>query len=229
MNEDTHIERKLKEIEESLLATHAEREGIIETPDEIQQSQNEAKIPKALEKAGYPIRHIAKLKEMQETENLAHGKAYLPKVLSGDLTILLTGTRGPGKTQLATWWAAQRVLHGETPGIYIRMIDILADIKRTWGGGGKSIGTEQDILSKYYSAKYLVIDELQEIGGHDWELRYLTNIVDHRYGDMKATVLIGNIGEENLAKVIPASILDRINETGCLIEANWPSFRTKAA
>jgi DNA replication protein DnaC len=218
------IERRLAEATARVMA-RAEERKVTDQPSQIN-GHMDAAIGRLL-KSGYPARHVKRA-----VDNAMHGpglekaKALLPKVMAEDCILLLTGDRGPGKTQIATWWALQRLCAGKSAGTYVKLVDLLADIKRTWHGGGKNIGTEDDILRKYRNAALLVIDEVQEIGGHDFEVRYLTSIIDHRYDAMRATVMIANLDGAALAASIPASIIDRANETGGQVVCDWPSYRT---
>ena len=222
MNQETTIEPFIQNFERNILSTM--RLHVINTAtdaltiEDYAKKERSSKMPAELEKAGYPLRHIQNIAKAQENESRTQHEAFRKQTMTQDFTILLIGARGPGKTQLATNHAAKRFLDGKTAGLYTRMVDLLGEIKRTWHDGGRTIGSEQDVLRRYRKTPYLVIDELQEIGGHDWELRYFSNILDHRYGNMLGTVLIGNLTQETVSQIIPASIIDRINETGCLID-----------
>jgi len=126
---------------------------------------------------------------------------------------------------MATEWAMRRVKSGQSAGRYAKCYDLIAEIKSTWHDGGRAIGTEQDVLKKYRTAKYLVIDEWNERGASAWEAATLTNILDHRYDNGLATVLICNSPAEKLHDHIDASILDRAAETGGIKPCEWVSYR----
>jgi chromosomal replication initiation ATPase DnaA len=183
-----------------------------------------------LEKAGFPKRHRERLAEGPLTGPARENAESLKgKVLGGDCIIVLCGNRGPGKTQMATWWAAVRSFKGKPCGRYVKLVDLIADIKSTWHDGGKKVGTEQDILRKYKTTKFLVIDEVQELSGSTWEDRVLTNILDHRYDEMLATVLIANVPEKDARRVFGPSILDRATETGGVVACDWESYRKRVS
>lgn len=186
------------------------------TPDEISVS---------LEKGGYPKRHRVNLQRMHGP-SLEKAKELSAKVVGGNCLLLIVGGRGPGKTQMATYWAAERAKQGKSRGRYVKCADLIGEIKAVWQDGGKKAGTEEDVLRKYRETPYLVIDELHERGASDWEARVLVNIIDHRYDDMLATVLIGNFDVEKIDVEINRSIVSRAQETGGLIVADWPSYRS---
>jgi len=178
-----------------------------------------------LKQWGYPTRHIKTISSGIFGESAKKAEELWPKVESGDCMILLVGTRGAGKTLMACEWAKRRIESGKGAGRYAKCADIIAEIKSTWHDGGKSIGTEQDVLRKYRRAKYLVIDEFHERGASDWEARTLINILDHRYDAMLATILIANLSEVEANKTLNPSLIDRANETGGLVVCDWPSYR----
>ena len=150
---------------------------------------------------------------------------FCRRSLSGNCLLLLIGDRGPGKTQMATWWAAERVRAGKAAGWYRKTADLISEIKLTWNTGGKSVGTEDDLLRKYRTAAFLVLDEFNERGSSEWESRTLANIIDHRYDNMLATVIIANMSEREVRQQVQPSIVSRAEETGGMVVCEWRSYR----
>jgi DNA replication protein DnaC len=208
---------ELVEAQKKLLAKHSI------SPPELQERQIDNK---ALARGGYPLRHRLQLERMKQGLALEMAKKHLSKILNGDALIILSGDRGLGKTQIATWWAAQRTLHGKKAGRYIKTASLIEDIKATWNQGGRR-GKETDLIERYEQTSYLVLDEFHERGASDWEARTLINLIDHRYDAMKCTVIICNCKPERITQIINTSILDRANETGGLIYCDWSSYRTQ--
>jgi DNA replication protein DnaC len=182
-------------------------------------------IDEKLADRGYPARHRRRLKEGLHGPAIEKAAELLPRILAGDCLLLLLGDRGPGKTQMATWWAAERMRAGKAPGWYRKTADLISEIKVTWNTGGKSIGTEDDVLKKYRTAPFLALDEFHERGSSEWEARTLTNIIDHRYDNMLATVIIANMSEKEVRAQISQSIVSRAEETGGMVICDWPSYR----
>jgi DNA replication protein DnaC len=218
-DENNGLSKELSEVLKRMLAKQA-------IPDEESVDNRSPKIDnKALAEGGFPLRHCLKLTQMKGS-GLEVAKKHLPKILNGDSLMVLSGDRGRGKTQMATWWAAQRTFHGKSPGRYTTTLDLIGDIKATWHEGGRNRGTEADLIKRYEKTPYLVLDEFHERGASDWEAQTLLGLVDRRYYSMKCTVIICSCKSEMLSKVINSSIVDRVNEIGDLIECDWSSYRT---
>lgn len=184
-------------------------------------------IDAALEKRGYPARHRENLSRMAGP-GFKKAQGLLARVIDRNALLILIGDHGPGKTQMATWWASERLKAGNSAGLYVKTADLLGEIKQTWNDGGKSIGTESDILRRYKTAKYLVLDEFHERGAGPWDSRTLNNILDHRYDAMLVTIIIANLSLADFKTQISASIRSRAEETGGLIVCDWPSYRQAA-
>jgi len=177
--------------------------------------------------AGFPLRQRRNLSRMHGP-GLAAAQLLLPRILGGDCLILLLGDRGPGKTQIATWLAHRRLIERPdfTKGRYIKSADLIAGIKSTWSDPARRAGPGSvDILKKYRTASFLVIDDIHERGASAWETSIFNNLIDHRYDAMLATILIANMTEEKATLEINPSILSRANETGGLFLCDWPSYR----
>lgn len=138
---------------------------------------------------------------------------------SGFLVALL-GNRGPGKTQLA-----EQVIKGATAtertALYTRAMSIFLEIRATYG----TEDAELAVVRKFRDPQLLVIDEIQVRGDSDWEGKVLDHTIDLRYGDMGDTLIVGNLMPDALCASLGPSIMDRLNETGRIIECTWPSFR----
>jgi Cdc6-like AAA superfamily ATPase len=146
---------------------------------------------------------------------------------SGSIFIL-TGTRGTGKTQIATAVARsvcesanrdQRRVLAE----YSVLGEVFTEIKGTFKSGADA--SEDAIVGKLSRVRLLVLDECQEITGTDWQNRIFTLLVDARYRSNLDTILITNATQTDFLASAGESVADRIAECGYLIECDWPSFR----
>ncbi|MFH0878490.1 MAG: ATP-binding protein, partial [Lentisphaerota bacterium] len=147
--------------------------------------------------------------------------------LGNGFLYLLTGNRGTGKTQMAANLcriSIERGLanHGSSAK-YVTAMQLFLSIRKTFKNDSRE--SEADIIERYSATPFLVIDEIQERTGTDFENRILTMIVDQRYAEQRDTLLIGNIEMADVSQVLGASVTSRLNEAGGVIVTSWPSFR----
>lgn len=173
----------------------------------------------------WPVRAIADLELFQDAP-LRMARTVQRDLEARNGTFAILGDRGRGKTVMATWLAEQRRLQGRSPGIYVRSHDLFATIRRAWHP--QSLEDEWTVLERYRKTPFLVIDEFQERSESDWENRTLVNIIDHRHANILPTVLIANLSKEAFGKSVGASMVDRISQTGGIVECGWKSLRSGA-
>jgi DNA replication protein DnaC len=186
----------------------------IQTP----QNPNTGQIER-IKEGGFPRRHIAALDGMkgpslekaQELEDLVKGK---------DCLIVLCGDRGPGKTQMATYWA-QFFKYSA----YFKAHDLVRSIRGEFSQDDKTRKASERAYAKATKRDYLVIDEFAELAGSDYERRTITNIIDHRYDNLKATVIVTNAPKAKLQDEVGSSIISRCSQIGGVIDCNWASYR----
>ncbi|MEZ0274628.1 MAG: ATP-binding protein [Roseimicrobium sp.] len=138
-------------------------------------------------------------------------------------TIAIIGDRGRGKTVMATWLADQRRRRYKNPGTYVRSHDLFATIRRAWHPQSKE--DEWTVLERYRTTPLLVIDEFQERSESAWENRTLVNILDHRHASILPTILIANLTAKAFGDSVGASLVDRIAQTGGIVECGWGNLR----
>jgi DNA replication protein DnaC len=134
----------------------------------------------------------------------------------------LIGTRGNGKTQLAVEvmrTATERLMSA----YYETAVMIFSRLKATFRPDATE--TEIKVIEQLRSHKLLVIDEIGKRGESAWENNLLFGLVDKRYNDMTDTILIANLEPAQFAECVGESLSSRMNETGGLIIADWPSRR----
>lgn len=136
--------------------------------------------------------------------------------------IALVGGYGSGKTQIATE-LIREVTTRQFSALFVTATQLIRAIKSCYRDEIKT--TEEQVISRYVRPHLLVIDEFQRRKGSEWENEQLFDIVDQRYNSLKPLVIICNQSREDFEKTMDGAILDRMNETGGVIECNWPSFR----
>lgn len=176
--------------------------------------------------AGYPERAIAGLAGMRGP-GMAFAEANRDKLAARDSLAFLIGHRGPGKTQIATYFAAQRYLGGQSCGLYRKALDLWSEIKATWRSGAPE--SEDTVVRRFRRCAFLVIDEAQERGDTEadrlWCDRMLAHLIDHRYDALLPTLLVANLDVRGYESTIPASVRSRVGECGGVKVCDWPSYR----
>lgn len=169
---------------------------------------------------GFPLRAIQALPSMRSPA-LSVAKRLLPQIL-GDATLLIYGKTGRGKTVMATWFEAQRLIAGRRPGLFLDARDLFARLQQCWV---RKEDTEA-VTRKWRNAPFLVLDEMQSRSENAWENTELDHLINKRYAALLPTVLIGNFADETAAQEsLGPRIIDRIRETGHLVPCEWASYR----
>lgn len=178
-----------------------------------------------LRSAGFPLRAIEGIPNMTGPGLIA-AVNLVPRFERGGIVCLI-GDRGPGKTQIATWLAGERINTGKPAGAYRKALDLWSEIRATWRTGADK--SEDEVIRRYRREPFLTIDEAQERGDTEadrqWCDRIFAHIIDHRYDAMLPTLIVANLGLDGYEKTIPTSIQSRISECGGVKLCNWPSYR----
>lgn len=134
----------------------------------------------------------------------------------------LIGGRGPGKTQMGVELMKS---HSEKrrSTLYVTATEFFMTIKRAYRDHASE--SELEIIKHFRRPTLLVIDEAGKRAETDWENRLLFELIDKRYQDMSDTLLISNEDKSQFSEAIGPSLASRMNETGGIIQCNWPSFR----
>ncbi len=143
----------------------------------------------------------------------------LMEILKTGGIVAMVGTRGGGKTRLAS-----EALRDGAPrtGNYTTAMGIFLEIRNSFKREGPS---ELEIVTRLSECSLLIIDEMQVRGETEWEDRILTHVMDLRYGAMLPTILCANLTVQELKESLGTSIVSRLNETGAIMEIIGPSHR----
>lgn len=199
--------------------------NVVETPQRESKSADferaDQRARADLAERGFPTRHLRNLDRMTGP-SLRRAQELTPRIREGDCLLVLCGDRGPGKTQMATFWGWEI-----RSARYYKAHDLMEAIRRAFRDDGKEQAAADLAIRRARKVPFLVIDEFSELSGSAFERRTLTNILDHRYDALLATVIITNHAEEAAAEAIGRSIWSRAQETGGVVNCDWPSYRRK--
>lgn len=133
--------------------------------------------------------------------------------------LLLLGDLGTGKTHLAV-----AILRGFKSGLFIKQSELLRRLRATYRDKAAV-----DPVDEAQDAACLVLDEVGlSPGGRD-ELPMLHDILDHRHGNQKPTIITGNVAFDELSQIIGERMADRLRES-CFAILNFggASYRPEA-
>lgn len=152
--------------------------------------------------------------------------------------LILCGERASGKTQIGvelvrasrdgpfgySWENFATTAAWRYLGTFTHVMDIFLTLRAGYGERGDS---EKATIEKLVKPPLLVIDEIHERGGTEFEDRMLRFIINQRYEQQKATVLMGNQRRELLMQALGPSVASRFEQIGTFIECSGVNFRTK--
>ena len=137
--------------------------------------------------------------------------------------LVLCGNPGTGKNHLA-YAIAHVVLAKGHSVLQVTAYDIIARIRQTWQRGiGNS--TELEVIRGFAEVGLLIIDEVGKTFGSDGERVHLFEVIDHRYRDLKPTLILSNENMEGVEKCLGPAAFDRLCQNGGLLLFDWQSHR----
>lgn len=226
--EKTEAEMKLQEATMRLLRSRkspATPEEAAEQQRKFDQHQREMRVSRAhglMAASGIPKRHADKIRVCQPQE-ARWGQVFstVESRIGSGFIVAFLGRRGTGKTQLAATLimsACHRLIECR----YVKAMDFFREFRATFREDGER---EYSVVKRYSSYGLLVIDEAHERGHTDFESRTLANIIDHRYDQLRDTILISNESLKAFQSSVGPSISSRLNEVGEVFECDWESYR----
>lgn len=174
-----------------------------------------------VEQSKVPKRHCCISDEHERHAEWAKNRDRLCGKLGSGFLVALIGNRGTGKTQMAVHAVAYNAKAARTA-LYCKAMEIFLEIRATYTMADAS---ELGAVNKFIEPALLVVDEIQQRGETPFEDRLLAYLIDKRYDAMVDTILIGNLTPQALTDSLDPSIVDRLRETGGIVECVWESFR----
>ncbi len=195
------------------------------SPSEKAALKNE-QIAAKLRRGHFPVLHIQNHPHTLTGHSGAmhHELAHIINPSESRYIYLLLGICGNGKTQIATNLAAHKRYKNPQYTLANEHHQELLDIQN----GHLS---KEEIAHKRHnhnilrSADYLTIDELSQVRHSEFTTEKITALINHRYNNKLTTIIIANALQKEIHLHLSPLIIDRINETGGIVECNWPSYR----
>jgi len=142
--------------------------------------------------------------------------------------LVMLGAVGTGKTMLACAILQERIraMSDHVFGLayaYTTAAELNSRITATWRAGSQY--TEQQVLDEFRTVRLLVIDDVGAQAGTAVEQANLQRVIDARYADQSATVLVSNLTLAELEAYLGARAMDRLKETSHVLVFEWASRR----
>ena len=138
----------------------------------------------------------------------------------------------PQQERNGLFLVANELIRNGTPALCMTMIDLLANVRRTYNGQGN----EADILKLYTETPLLIIDDLGSEAATEWTSSMIFTIVNARYEAYMPVIVTTNCGTEELTRSLtPAGcsernaqkMIDRLREMCLAVPLDGPSWRAK--
>ena len=140
--------------------------------------------------------------------------------------LLLLGGPGTGKTHLACAILAHVIQAGHT-GLFLSVSGALRIIRDAYSPRGQR--TETEALALLTAVDLLVLDEVGvAIGNASTRRAMLFDILNDRYGELRPTILIGNLTSGELERSLGERIMERLMDLGsAMVPFTWSSYRRR--
>ena len=205
--------------------------------ERARRSGAQAALEKALGRAGIPRRFIGRGFDAYEASREEQRRALtlcrqyaaaFPRNRAEGNCLLLVGGPGTGKTHLACAILQAAIRKGYT-GFFTSVSEALRTIRDAYSPHAER--SEREAFSLYVAPDVLVLDEVGvAIGDGEKRRAMLFDVINARYGEIKPTVLIGNLTVEELEDYLGERIMDRLRESGGVtVPFTWPSYRRRPA
>ena len=141
---------------------------------------------------------------------------------------LFIGKPGTGKTHLAVG-IGLRIMHRDNrTALFTTVMRAIRRVKDTWGRESRE--TETQAIAALVFPDLLILDEVGVQFGSDTEKLILFDVLNERYEKRRPTLMLSNLGLDDVRAFLGERIFDRLREDGGeSIVFDWESYRGKAA
>jgi DNA replication protein DnaC len=178
------------------------------------QENRQRKANELLGRLTIPKRYTtANLNSSSSTQSKAYNiaKAFVAEFdakLKCGAGLMLWGDVGTGKTHLAC--AIANALRMQMHSIlYCTANEAVLLVKSSWKRGDSGL-TEYDVYSRFADPELLILDDIDEQVGRDFERMVLMNIADIRSRNCLPTIVISNLTPKDIYTLLGERIFDRL-------------------
>lgn len=171
-----------------------------------------------------------KVETPEQAHALAFATAYaddFDRVLKTGRCAMFVGLPGTGKTHLAAGIGLRLMRRDKRRVLFTTVMRAVRSIKDTWSKG--SDVSETQAVAALVRPDLLILDEVGVQFGSDTEKLMLFDVLNERYEKRKPTLLISNLGIEEVKAYLGERIFDRLREDGGeAVAFGWESYRGRA-
>jgi len=138
-------------------------------------------------------------------------------------SLVFTGGPGTGKTHLGCAIANEIMAQHMATVVFGAVSTLIRSVRSTYNKS--SDRTETQAIADLLLPDLLIMDEIGAQTGSDHELQLLFEIINSRYQNLRSTILISNLNQEELRKFLGHRVMDRFNECGTVLAFDWQSHR----
>lgn len=167
----------------------------------------------------------AKTPAQQVALDFAKGyAANFTQALKTGQSALFVGNPGTGKTHLAVG-IGLRIMGAENRTVlFTTVMRAIRRVKDSWSR--ESSESESQAIAALAFPDLLILDEVGIQFGSDFERNILFDVFNERYEKRKPTIVLSNLGKDDLIKFLGARVYDRLREDGGkFISFDWESYR----
>ncbi len=211
----------------------AEREAEELEAKAAEEAARQARIESRLNASGIPIAFRGRTFDNFKVENddMQHAVDvvrefalnFWSKHAKQGSVLVLGGVTGTGKSHLALA-AAQQVMSRGTA-MYMDAMDLIRRVRGTWRRDSDK--SEEEMLDLFGSIDLLIVDEVGVQRGTDDEQLILFDVINRRYRDNKATILLTNLAGAAFVEFMGPRVMSRLAERAQYVSFKWDDWRRR--
>lgn len=141
-------------------------------------------------------------------------------------SLIFCGKPGTGKTHIACGIGNALIEAGQRV-VFATVLSAIRSIKETYRQGSEC--SEADAIAALVAPAVLIMDEVGAQTGSEHEKMLMFEIINERYQECRATILISNLTRDELDAYLGDRMMDRFREGGAVVAFDWASHRGGAA